>query len=225
MLTTVILGFLWSQVISHFAISIGLHRYFSHGQIKVSPIVESMMLYMIMLACVRTPIGWIASHRMHHDHCDSDKDPHSPKFKGFWRVLLTTWSLDRIPPSYARDLYKNPRLVWSHKYWRHFLVLNWLGSLAIGVHFFIGYALMPFILARVGFGLLNTVGHGLENGVNRPWLNWIIAGEGYHRIHHQNCGKLRLHKYDTGGWLAERLFESNTEKPQREVVGPESNLA
>lgn len=209
------LGFLWSQIISHFAISIGLHRYFSHGQVKVPAWVESIMLYMIMLACVRTPIGWIASHRMHHDFCDTDQDPHSPTYKGFWKVLFTTWDLKQIPPSYARDLYQNPRLVWAHKYWKHFLIVNWILALLVGFHFFVGYALLPFILARVGFGLLNTVGHTQENGANKPWLNWIIAGEGYHRVHHQNCGKIRLHRFDTGGWLAERLFEPNLRKPSK----------
>jgi len=167
------------------------------------------MLYMVMLACVRTPIGWIASHRMHHTYCDTELDPHSPRHKGFWKVLFTMWDLREIPPQFARDLFKNPRLLWCHRHWRSFLVVNWVVALLIGFHFFVGYALMPFILARVGFGLLNTVGHDSPNGSDKPWLNWIIAGEGYHRAHHENPGRIRLNKYDFGGWIAERFFEKN----------------
>ena len=64
---------------------------------------------MLMIACIRTPIGWIASHRMHHKHSDGPNDPHAAKHVGFWKVLLTTWDIKNIPMQYARDLYKNPR--------------------------------------------------------------------------------------------------------------------
>ncbi len=215
MVWAIFFGLIWSQVISHFAVSIGLHRYFSHRQIKVSAFVECLMLYMIMVACVRTPIGWIASHRMHHMHCDTDKDPHSPRHKGFWKVLFTTWDLKEIPPSFARDLFDNPRLVWCHRYWRVFLAVHWILALCIGFNFFVGFALIPFILARVGFGLLNTVGHAESEGSNKPWLNLIIAGEGYHQVHHLDPGCVRLHKYDFGGWFAEKFFEQNRKTSSR----------
>ena len=29
----------------------------------------------------------------------------------------------------------------------------------------------------------------------------------YHKNHHENFKRIRLHKFDTGGWLAERLFK------------------
>lgn len=215
MIWSIALGFIWSQIISHFAVSIGLHRYFSHRQVKVSPTTECIMLFMIMLACVRTPIGWIASHRMHHKYCDSELDPHCAKYKGFWTVLFTMWDLKKIPPSFARDLFDNPRLVWCHRHWRAFLLVNWAIALAIGFHFFVGYALIPFLMARVGFGLLNTVGHSEPNGSTKPWLNLIIAGEGYHAAHHANSKRVRLHKYDFGGWIAENFFDLNKSSSPR----------
>lgn len=213
MIWAITIGFFWSQIISHLAVSIGLHRYFSHRQFKVSPLVETIMLYMILLACVRTPIGWIASHRMHHKYCDTDQDPHSPRHKGFWQVLFTTWNLPKIPPSFARDLFRNPRLVWCHRHWRAFLIVHWAVALYISPTFFVGYALVPFVLARVGFGLLNTIGHAEIAASNKPWLNFILAGEGYHRVHHADSRKIRLHKYDTGGWLAEKLFKQSRKNP------------
>ena len=39
-----------------------------------------------------------------------------------------------------------------------------------------------------------------------PWLNFFIAGEGYHKEHHLDNRRIRLHKWDTGGYLAEKLF-------------------
>ncbi|MFS7949480.1 putative acyl-CoA desaturase [Helianthus anomalus] len=36
------------------------------------------------IICIqRDPIFWVSMHRYHHQHVDSDKDPHSPIF-GFW---------------------------------------------------------------------------------------------------------------------------------------------
>jgi len=202
----ILLGILWSEIISHFGASILLHRHYCHNQFKVPVWFETVGLAMLMIFCIRTPIGWIASHRMHHAYSDGPKDPHAVKHVGFWRVLLTTWNIEKIPMKYARNLYKNPRLVFCHNHWLKILITVWIISFLISPYFFIGFALVPFIFAKVGFGLLNTVGHRTEGGTNVPWLNLFIAGEGYHRNHHKNFKRFRLHKWDIGGWFAEKLF-------------------
>ena len=205
LLTSILLGILWSEIISHFGASILLHRYYCHKQFKVPVWFETVGLFMLMVACIRTPIGWIASHRMHHQHSDGPDDPHASKYVGFWKVLTTTWSIPKIPSKYARYLYKNPRLVFCHKHWLKILIVVWVISFLISPYFFLAFAFIPFIFAKIGFGLLNTVGH--RNGPsNVPWLNFFIAGEGYHKNHHDNFKQVRLHKYDLGGWLAEKFF-------------------
>ena len=206
LLVAIVVGLLWSQVISHFGASILLHRYYCHNQFKVPGWFEWVGLFMLSVAYIKSPIGWIASHRMHHHHADTDKDPHSAKHIGFWKVLLTIWDIPNISPKYAKDLFKNPRLVFFHKHHIKILVAHNVISFIISPYFWIAYALVPFIFAKVGFGLLNTVGHKEEGGANVPWLNFFIAGEGYHKNHHDNWKRVRLHKYDTGGWIAERLF-------------------
>jgi len=201
----VILGIIWSEVISHFGASILLHRHYCHKQFKVPVWFEWVGLWMLSIAYIRTPIGWIASHRMHHHHSDTDKDPHSAKHVGFWKVLLTMWDIPSIPPKYAKDLFANPRLVFFHRHHVKILLAHNIISFIISPYFWVAYALVPFVFAKIGFGLLNTVGHA--NGPsNVPWLNIFIAGEGYHKNHHDNFRRVRLHKWDTGGWLAEKLF-------------------
>ena len=120
---TVILGIIWSEIISHFGASILLHRYYCHNQFKVPKWFETIGLAMLMIACIRTPIGWIASHRMHHHHSDTDKDPHAAEHIGYWKVLFTTWDIERIPTKYARDLFVNPKLVFCHKHWLKILIV------------------------------------------------------------------------------------------------------
>ena len=203
---SIAIGLMWSQIISHFGASILLHRHYCHNQFKVPAWFETLGLAMLMIACIRTPIGWIASHRMHHTYSDSPKDPHAAKYVGWWKVLTTTWAIDRIPIRYARDLYRNPKLVFCHKHWLKILVMVNIISFIINPYFWIAFCVVPFIFAKVGFGLLNTVGHK-DGPSNVAWLNIFIAGEGYHKEHHKNTKKVRLHIWDTGGWLAERLFK------------------
>lgn len=206
-LIVIFIGIIWSEIISHFGASILLHRYYCHKQFKVPVWFEIVGLAMLMVAVIRTPIGWIASHRMHHSHSDGPKDPHSAKYVGFWKVLFTTWDIPNIPSKYAKDLYKNPRLVFCHKHWLKIWIAIWIISFIISPYFFIAFALVPFVFAKIGFGLLNTIGHKTEGGANVPWLNFFIAGEGYHREHHKNSKLIRLHKWDTGGWIAGRMFK------------------
>jgi fatty-acid desaturase len=206
LIISVILGLIWSVIISHCGASILLHRHYCHKQFDVPVWFEIMGLSMLMVAMIRTPIGWIASHRMHHTFSDSLGDPHAVSQVGFFKVLTTTWSINKIPIKYARDLYKNPRLVFCHNHWFKIFLTVWVVSFLISPYFFIGFALVPFIFAKVGFGLLNTLCH---NGgpSNVPWLNIFIAGEGYHKHHHDNNKLVRLHKWDTGGWIAEKFFK------------------
>ena len=72
-----LLGFAWYQVLSVFGASILLHKHYCHNQFKVPVWFESIGLFMLMILCVRSPIGWIASHRMHHTNSDGPGDPHA----------------------------------------------------------------------------------------------------------------------------------------------------
>lgn len=212
LLTTIILGFAWSTLISHLGASILLHRYYCHRQFKIPEWFEIVGLYMISLAYVRSPIGWIASHRMHHIHSDTENDPHSPIYKGWWKVLTTTWTIPKIPVKYAKDLFTNPKLVFVHNHHKKILIAHWIISFLISPYFFLGYALIPFIHAKIGFGLINTVGHA--NGPsNAPWINLLVAGEGFHESHHNNNKRIRLAKYDSAGWLTEKLLAFGVFKP------------
>lgn len=203
-------GFIWSQIISHWGASILLHRYYCHKQFRVPVWFEWIGLFMLSVAYIRTPIGWIASHRMHHRHSDGPGDPHAWQHVGKWRVLTTTWNIEKIPHKYAKDLFKNPRLVFFHKHHIKILFAHNIISFLISPYFWLAYAAFPFVFAKIGFGCLNYFGHSDTGGANHAWLNFFVAGEGYHKEHHDNWKRVRLHKWDTAGWIAEKLFDSNT---------------
>ena len=209
MVETLILGTIWYQIIAIFGLSIGLHRYFTHRQnFKLSPMVENIILYLIVLTGAKSPLGWAAAHRAHHQYSDTEKDPHSPKHKGFWYVLLNRWMFEypNIKRSLVKDLLKNPRVMFFHRHYNKIHLINALISILISFKFFIGFIVMPFVLSYIFYGLFNTLGHKNGRPVTNHIINLFAAGEGYHDTHHENWKKIRLGKYDLSGLIIEKVL-------------------
>mgnify|MGYP002628340697 CR=1 FL=1 len=203
---SILLGFLWYQVIAIFGLSIGLHRYFSHKQFQTSKIYEIIVLLLVTLTGARSPLTWIGTHRMHHAHADTDKDPHSPDHVGFWNVLFNNWKVKKIERPYVRDLYKNPRVMFFHKYWKYIHLSMAVIVSLIGIDYFIAIIVVPYVLGFFGYGFFNAGGHKNYNPRTNLWINLLSAGEGFHDVHHRNPTQTRLNKYDISGFIIERLF-------------------
>ena len=206
LITVFILGFLWYQVIAVFGLSIGLHRYFTHGQFDVSKIYEVIILFLITLAGARSPLGWIGAHRIHHENADTDKDPHSPDRLGFWNIFFNQWTCKNIPRKYIKDVIKNPRIIFFHKYWKYIHLTVAIISLFIGVNFFIAFIVIPYVLGCFGYGFFNAAGHKDYKPRTNFWINILSAGEGFHDVHHNNDKLIRLNKYDISGIVIERFL-------------------
>jgi stearoyl-CoA desaturase (delta-9 desaturase) len=205
LLNTIIIGLIWYQVIAHVGISAGLHRYWAHSAFKAGPIFEFISLYLAVLAGSRSPIGWIAAHRMHHSHSDTEDDPHSPLFKGFWVVFLSLWTVKHIPVKYSKDLFENPRILFFHKRWLIIWLATAIVTFLISPWLFFAMVVIPGVLAPIGFGTVNALCHMGGKSRNIPLANLLVAGEGYHSEHHS--GKvLRFHKYDLTGAVLEFLL-------------------
>lgn len=206
MVTAIIIGFVWYEIIAVFGVSAGIHRYFSHKQFKAGAVYECIALFMAMLAGSRSPIGWVGAHRIHHRYADTDQDPHSPKHEGWFKILFNLWTVKSIPRKYIKDCLTNPRMVWFHRHWKKLHLFTAVLSLLIHWKFFVAFVLMPWLLGFIGYGLFNLLGH--KNG--KPTNNWLInilaVGEGFHEPHHKNINLVRLHKWDITGWIIELFF-------------------
>lgn len=203
---TIILGIIWYQVIAHIGISAGLHRYWTHGAFRASPTFEIITLYMSVLAGSLSPLGWAATHRMHHATSDTTEDPHSPTHIGFWKVLTSTWRVPYIPRRFVKGLYKNPRMKFFHKHWLKIWIISGIVSWVISPYFFLGFVFIPWILSRIGYGLGNAITHDEKGAKDVPWMNILMAGEGFHKQHH-NGKTFRLHKWDSTGALLNFLVK------------------
>ena len=207
LITVFILGFLWYQVIAIFGISIGLHRHFTHRQFDVSKIYEVIILFLITLTGARSPLGWIGAHRLHHANADTENDPHSPDIKGFWNIVFNRWTCKNIPRKYIKDVIKNPRIIFFHKYWKHIHLTAVIISLLIGLNFFIAFIVIPYVLGFFGYGFFNAAGHKNYKPRTNFWINILSAGEGFHDVHHNNEKLMRLDKYDISGIIIERFIK------------------
>eukprot|EP00252_Welwitschia_mirabilis_P020166 TRINITY_DN4883_c0_g1_i2.p1 TRINITY_DN4883_c0_g1~~TRINITY_DN4883_c0_g1_i2.p1 ORF type:complete len:307 (+),score=32.29 TRINITY_DN4883_c0_g1_i2:200-1120(+) len=74
-------------------ITLSYHRHLSHKSFKIPKWLEYFFAYCGAQAFQGSPIDWVSTHRYHHQHCDSEKDPHSP-VKGFWYSHMN-WLFDR----------------------------------------------------------------------------------------------------------------------------------
>jgi stearoyl-CoA desaturase (delta-9 desaturase) len=74
--------------LSGLGVSVGLHRYFTHGSFKAKRGFKVALAIAGSLAIEKPVISWVADHRRHHKYSDKDGDPHSP-----WRFGTNAMAL------------------------------------------------------------------------------------------------------------------------------------
>src|SRR6188472_4273399 len=74
---------LW-WVAGSLGVGIGFHRLLTHRSYKTPKLVEYFLTICGTLALEGGPLFWVATHRQHHQHSDTDHDPHTPLHGGWW---------------------------------------------------------------------------------------------------------------------------------------------
>jgi stearoyl-CoA desaturase (delta-9 desaturase) len=104
--------------VSTLGITVGYHRYFTHGAFKARRGLRVVLAIAGGLAAQGPVIGWVADHRRHHAFSDREGDPHSPWLfgtsplalaRGFWHAHMG-WlfnrdktNIERFAPDLAAD--------------------------------------------------------------------------------------------------------------------------
>ena len=76
--------------VAGFGVTIGFHRYFTHGGFKAKRWFRVTLAVAGSLALEGSVIQWVADHRRHHAFSDREGDPHSP-----WRYGTSFWALTK----------------------------------------------------------------------------------------------------------------------------------
>ncbi|GAA0542819.1 acyl-CoA desaturase [Paractinoplanes ferrugineus] len=97
-------------IVSGLGITVGFHRYFTHGSFKAKRWLRIVLALAGSVAVEGNIIQWVADHRRHHMFSDQQGDPHSPwrygtgyraLIKGLWHAHLG-WMLSRELTNRAR---------------------------------------------------------------------------------------------------------------------------
>ncbi len=205
-----IILFLTMYCLHVFTLTAGFHRYFSHKSFKTSRLFQFILAFFGTIAAQKDPLWWASHHRIHHQHADTEKDPHSARHKGFWYAHIG-WvmksKLDNTRFDKIKEFSQIPELIWlnKHPYIPPMLLVILLISTGMVFEvYFPRYNITALQLITYGFFLstvcvyhvtfcINSVAHKFgskrftneDDSVN----NWILAilagGEGWHNNHHK----------------------------------------
>lgn len=173
-------------------VNAGYHRYFSHRSYQTYKPIAWILAIIGTLATLGSLLSWVAVHRYHHLHADTEHDPHSPKYIGWFNSYFYNWKRANISKKFIRDIIQDPMAMFLHRhYWK--VIIAYVILLGL-----IDPWLIIFAYAIPCTGCLNGVSavtvishiHGYKNhSVNDEAKNsWIASllslGEGWHNNHH-----------------------------------------
>jgi stearoyl-CoA desaturase (delta-9 desaturase) len=200
-------------IISGHGVTVGFHRYFTHGSFKANRGLRVGLAVAGSLAIEGPVVRWVADHRRHHAYSDREGDPHSPwrygesfgaLCKGLWHAHIG-WMFDVEQTSqerFAPDLLADKDLQKVHRMFPWLVAFSLLAPAVLGglVTWSIHGALTSFFWASIiRVGLLhhvtwsiNSICHtwgakpfkSRDRAANVAWLAFLSMGESWHNMHH-----------------------------------------
>ncbi|MBN6051196.1 acyl-CoA desaturase [Nonomuraea sp. RK-328] len=212
--TDIVIMFVF-YVVSGLGVTVGLHRYFTHGSFKAKRPLKIALGIAGSLSLEMSVLDWVATHRKHHKFSDKEGDPHSPwrfgpGFRSMTKGLLYAhmgWMFDAERTNrekYAPDLCKDPDVVKLHQWFPALaltslllpgvlgglLTWSWQGALTA---LFWGSLVRIGLLHHVTWSI-NSICHVFgeeefqvrDKSRNVWWLAIPSFGESWHNLHHSD---------------------------------------
>jgi stearoyl-CoA desaturase (Delta-9 desaturase) len=199
--------------ISGLGISMGFHRYFTHGSFKATRPFKIVLAVAGTLALEGPVLTWVADHRRHHKYSDKEGDPHSPwRYGNDWKALTKGllyahmgWLFDRNRTSkekFCPDWLADSDVRRVSKLFPLLVAVTLLAPPLIGGLWSMSWAgaLTAFFwasLVRVAFlhhvtWSINSICHTFgkeefevrDKSRNVNWLAILSFGESWHNLHH-----------------------------------------
>ncbi|MDE2271081.1 MAG: fatty acid desaturase [Xanthomonadaceae bacterium] len=223
----IILYVLVATQLTIFAVTLYLHRSQAHRGVDFHPVVAHFLRFWNWLGTGMVTKEWVAVHRKHHAHCETEQDPHSPQVAGIRKVFFEGAELYREAAANEADLQKYGRgtpddWIERHVYTPHpYLGVTLLAIIDIALFGVLGGAIWALQMLWIPFwaaGVVNGLGHwwGYRNFETAdkatnltPWGVWV-GGEELHNNHHAfpSSAKFALRKFEVDiGWLVIRGLE------------------
>ncbi|MCA1625091.1 MAG: fatty acid desaturase [Acidobacteria bacterium] len=212
-------------IVGSLGVGLGYHRLLTHRSFKAPKWLEYTLTVFGALAIQDDAPKWVATHRIHHQFVETERDPHSTR-PGFWWAHIE-WILrgtaqdhdEATLQKYVPDLMKDKFHATFAKYYYIPLILSGFILFAIG-----GWSMVLWgVFARVVFGwhstwLVNSATHFFgkrrfatkDDSTNNALVAILTFGEGWHNNHHAQPASarhgLKWFEFDMN-WLTIRFFE------------------
>lgn len=202
-------------------ITVGYHRYWTHGAFECHPVIQVLLAIGCCLPLQGSANDWVPDHHQHHRFTDKEGDPHTPK-QGFWwsHVLWLAFHTERVgayrPTCRYGDgwiLRWQQRLYWPIGVGLGFVLpwyfwgmpgLLWCGFISVVVQLHSTWCVNS-VCHIWGKHPRTLTGEPylLDDSRNNAVIATITMGEGWHGNHHvkptaANIG--RSHWFDPGWW-------------------------
>jgi stearoyl-CoA desaturase (delta-9 desaturase) len=232
-------------IVGSLGVGLGYHRLLTHRSFKAPKWLEYVLTAFGTMSVQDDAIRWVATHRMHHQFTETDRDPHSTK-PGFWWAHIgwilkgTAQDHDQATlKKYVPDMMKDKVHLLLAKYYYVPLVLSAFLLYAIGDWGMVFWGV--FVRVVVGWhttwfvnSLAHIFGQKPFETKDDSTNNWFVAvltfGEGWHNNHHAFPSSarhgLKWYQFDMN-WIAIRAFEklgwaknirlADAEKPAAEL--------
>ena len=194
-------------------ITVGFHRYFTHGSFKAGRGVRVALAVAGSMAVEGPVTRWVADHRRHHAYSDKDGDPHSPwrygttfgaLCKGLWHAHIG-WLFDveqTDQKRFAPDLLADRDVDRVNKLFPLWVLVSlglpplvgglWAGSWSGALSAFFWASVVRMAVLHHATWSINSICHTLGD---RPFVTrdksanvWPLAllsmGESWHNLHH-----------------------------------------
>jgi stearoyl-CoA desaturase (delta-9 desaturase) len=221
-------------VVRMLAVTVVLHRYFSHRSFAVGRATQLGLAILGCTAAQKGPLWWASVHAQHHAHTDTPNDVHSPLL-GFW-WSYTGWFLsrryDQPSPRPVRSFAHYPELLWLDRHWYVPFVVLCVGALGLGgPRLLLGGVMLSTALLHQVILLFNIAAHSpgertfetRDHSRNSRFWAWITCGEGWHNNHHHAPGSARFgqgaDQPDLGHWVIRLLARLGLASKVRVVPG------
>lgn len=201
-------------------VTIYLHRHQAHRALDLHPVVSHFFRFWLWLTTGMETIQWVAVHRKHHAHVETEEDPHSPQVVGLRKVLLQGAELYRMETKNRETMEKYghgtpddwlERNVYRRSKYGIILMLL-IDLLAFGPIGLTIWAIQMLWIPLLAAGVINGVGHWggyrkfatADSSTNIFPLGLLIGGEELHNNHHAFASSAKFSRqwweFDAG-WL------------------------
>jgi stearoyl-CoA desaturase (delta-9 desaturase) len=195
-----------------FGVTVGYHRLLTHRGFQTYRGLQYMWAVLGGMGLQGSVLDWVADHRKHHAHTDTDGDPHSPHvghghgLAGLWHAH-TGWLFETHGQAdwkkYAAELYEDTGMRRINR------AFPWLAFLSLAIPTVLGWVLHGYTVQGALRGLvwgglvrafflhhvtwsINSVCHYFgrrrfaieDHSTNVFWLALPSLGEAWHHNHH-----------------------------------------